>query len=78
MNFQTASCYSIEFLTWIQTLVDSHWLETKDSHWMENKESHWLIRIKLLKKIKTVFVLFVSVVGAITSYIIVMNGVCLG
>ena len=34
----------------------------EEPHWMENKESHWLIRIKLLKRIKIVFVFYVSVV----------------
>ena len=49
-------------LTWIQTLADSHWLETKDSHWIENKEFHWLnknvLNKNVLKRIKIVFVFY--------------------
>ena len=37
---------------------------------MENEESPWLERITALKKIKIVFVFYVSVVGATTSYTI--------
>ena len=47
--------------------MDSHWLGTKESHWIENVESHWMKKVAL-KRI--VFVFFISVVGATTSYTI--------